>query len=610
MTPRPSSSDARPLAALLTAAAFNAQNRADAEVAHNAAAAALAGAVARAVATLAFHPIDTIKTRMQLAAAAPSRVRAAVAATAGAGSRSASPVSLGGGGGGVGGGLGSGALSRPPSSLSAMAPTARPSASMSAAAAAAAAAATASGSSATATATAEPASLVLLRSCSGLTGAARARAVLADAYLGLSGAMLGAVPAAAVYFAVYEVAHAGLMRRLTDGVRGEDAAAAAVAFALCPCGQCDGERRRAGVAAGPVAMPPSSSSVRWHHQQKQHGGASGSYSRSSSSSSGSTSGRTSGSSSSGSSASRDAPPTTPAAAPACPRERQRRAAAVAHVAAAACGAACSAAVRVPADVLKHRVQAWLYPDVLSAARAALAAEAGPAGLWAGFGPTLARDIPEAAISFALYGRLRRWADESGALGAAGGGDPRGSGGGGGTAEAAAPAPWQHMALGGAAGAAAAAVTTPLDVVKVMVQCSPPDGRAGALGALQRILRARGARALFAGGAPRVAQASVTSALFFATLERARPWCAAAVPPPERILEMRLAAALEGAEREAALAGEALADEARLWEAGGGAEGGGGEGGAGGGGGGGDAPDGGSALAARRRLLLLAVTPLD
>lgn len=223
-------------------------------------------------------------------------------------------------------------------------------------------------------------------------------------------------------------------------------------------------------------------------------------------------------------------------------------------------------------------------------------------MWAGFGPTLVRDIPEAAISFALYGQLRRMGEESGAFGFGGGG-----GGGGGNngksgrsgsnnnaAPPPPPSPLQHMALGGVAGAVAAAVTTPLDVVKTMVQCSPPDGRAGAMGTLARILQARGPTALFAGGVPRVAQAAVTSALFFAALERIRPWCVAVVPPPERILEMRLAAALEEAERDREAASAALADELLLL----------------GGGGGGGCSGAGNLEGTMAAMPALAITPLD
>jgi solute carrier family 25 S-adenosylmethionine transporter 26 len=315
--------------------------------------------------------------------------------------------------------------------------------------------------------------------------------------------MLGAVPAAALYFAVYEMTHARLLRRLTSRIMREEEEAEQ---------EDDKQQQRRG--SGSSSKAPPAAAMRRH-------------------------------------------------------ERQRHAAAVAHVAAAAAGAAASAVVRVPADVLKHRVQAWLFPDVLSAARAAIAGERGPAGLYAGFGPTLVRDIPEAAISFALYGQLRRWGEETGVfgrlgLGGGGGGGAKAAGSGRGhTAAATAVSPLEHMVLGGAAGAFAAAVTTPLDVVKTMVQCSTPDHRAGALGTLARILQARGPGALFAGGVPRVAQAAVTSALFFAALERIRPWCVAVVPPPERILEMRLAAALDEAERDAAQASELLAAEAAL-----------------------------------------------
>ncbi|GIL55632.1 hypothetical protein Vafri_11188, partial [Volvox africanus] len=69
---------------------------------------------------------------------------------------------------------------------------------------------------------------------------------------------------------------------------------------------------------------------------------------------------------------------------------------VCRLAAAAAAATLSALIRVPADVVKHRVQAYAFPSSSHAARTILESQ-GPAGLYAGFGATLLRDAPEIVI---------------------------------------------------------------------------------------------------------------------------------------------------------------------------------------------------------------------
>ena len=68
--------------------------------------------------------------------------------------------------------------------------------------------------------------------------------------------------------------------------------------------------------------------------------------------------------------------------------------AFARVLSSAAAATTSALFRVPADVLKHRVQAYVYPSVHTAARSILAVQ-GLRGLYAGFGATLLRDVSRA-----------------------------------------------------------------------------------------------------------------------------------------------------------------------------------------------------------------------
>ncbi|PNH04154.1 hypothetical protein TSOC_009718, partial [Tetrabaena socialis] len=208
--------------------------------------------------------------------------------------------------------------------------------------------------------------------------------------------------------------------------------------------------------------------------------------------------------------------------------------------ASAAAATLSAFIRVPADVLKHRVQAYAYPSVARAARDILATR-GPGGLYTGFSATLLRDAPEIVIQFTAYATLKRLLEErrrqhSAVVGtaplasgsAAGGG---GGAGGGGFVE--------HVVLGGAAGAAAALATTPLDVVKTQMQC----GAASSVGsAVAGVLRAGGPAALLSGLAPRLLQTTICSAIFFTCFEASKARLAAAakaekaagVAPPAKV----------------------------------------------------------------------------
>lgn len=151
--------------------------------------------------------------------------------------------------------------------------------------------------------------------------------------------------------------------------------------------------------------------------------------------------------------------------------------AVAHIVSAAAGAVASACVRVPTDTVRHRTQAFLHPNAFAAVPQLLKAK-GPSGFYAGFKPTLMRDVPEIALQFASYEFLRsilqRRSGEK-------------------------LATWQHLLLGGLSGALAACATMPLDVLKTQMQCGGKDAaRGGVVKALQTTLADKGARGLFAG----------------------------------------------------------------------------------------------------------------
>ncbi|KAG2486543.1 hypothetical protein HYH03_014844 [Edaphochlamys debaryana] len=192
-----------------------------------------------------------------------------------------------------------------------------------------------------------------------------------------------------------------------------------------------------------------------------------------------------------------------------------REAAPCKLVASAAAATLSAFVRVPADVLKHRVQAYAYPSVTAAARDILRTR-GLRGMYAGFGATLLRDAPELIIQFWAYSALRGALAQHRAAAAAAasqdGGNKSAAAGGG--------AAWaEPMVLGGAAGAVASLATTPLDVVKTQLQCG---GAASVPAAVRGIMAGpRGAAALFSGLGPRLLQTTVASALFFACFEASK-----------------------------------------------------------------------------------------
>jgi solute carrier family 25 S-adenosylmethionine transporter 26 len=201
------------------------------------------------------------------------------------------------------------------------------------------------------------------------------------------------------------------------------------------------------------------------------------------------------------------------------------------------------AVRNPFEVVKQQLQAGLHARSRDAVRAIVRAD-GLRGLYAGWGSTVARDVPFDCVQFVLYEALTRALAQHrrsrrAAAGGGGGAPPpqasdgRGGGGGGGEL-----ALWENSALGMLSGGVAAALTTPLDVVKtrLMTQAGQPQpqpagggggggGRerryAGWLDALRRIAAEEGPGALLAGVRPRVLWISLGGAVFFGAFEEFR-----------------------------------------------------------------------------------------
>ncbi|CAD7700020.1 unnamed protein product [Ostreobium quekettii] len=166
-----------------------------------------------------------------------------------------------------------------------------------------------------------------------------------------------------------------------------------------------------------------------------------------------------------------------------------------HLMSASAGAVASSIVRVPTDTMRHRVQAYMHSNIFQAG-IYIARKEGMRGLYAGFLPTLLRDVPEIAVQFALYERLRVSLERH--------------------RKKRKLQTWEHLILGGACGACAAVLTMPLDVAKTTMQCGRT--KAPLIQALTNTLRDKGVKGLFVGMYPRITQVATMSAVFFTLFE--------------------------------------------------------------------------------------------
>jgi len=209
----------------------------------------------------------------------------------------------------------------------------------------------------------------------------------------------------------------------------------------------------------------------------------------------------------------------------------------AHLAAAASGGLASSLIRIPTEVIKTRVQTGQFSTARGALWHIAAREGVFAGLFAGAGSFLLRDLPFDAVEFASYEQMKlAWQSWSG------GRELR-----------------KHEAAGfGAfAGVLTGAVTTPMDVVKtrLMTQGAPPPPSAsaaatgvattsgtglktgiGATGRLRyrgvadcvvRMVKEEGWGSLLKGLGPRVTWIGIGGGVFFFALEGAQ---SVLVPP--------------------------------------------------------------------------------
>ncbi|KAG6439901.1 Mitochondrial carrier family protein [Babesia bovis T2Bo] len=182
---------------------------------------------------------------------------------------------------------------------------------------------------------------------------------------------------------------------------------------------------------------------------------------------------------------------------------------VVHLLGSSCGQFCSLLIRNPFEVIKQQMQAGLYSTSYETFRSIRRTQ-GYKGLYAGFFPTLMREVPFDGIQFVLWERLKTLqsakrfsqyiatkADVTNDTGDV----------------------VVSALCGSFAGGCAGIATVPLDVVKtrLMTQGSAKT-YASATECARRIVREEGVRALFSGMWIRTAWITLGGFVFFATLE--------------------------------------------------------------------------------------------
>lgn len=175
-----------------------------------------------------------------------------------------------------------------------------------------------------------------------------------------------------------------------------------------------------------------------------------------------------------------------------------------HMIAASLGEIAACSVRVPAEVIKQRVQTSQHRTSYEALVSIFKNTRGEGvfrGLYRGWGITIMREIPFTAIQFPLYEMLRKQRTAYLGLGL----------------EAVTP---QDGAIAGAvAGGTAAALTTPLDVIKTRIMLH--HQKESMLTTLGTIYREEGMGAFWRGIGPRTMWISTGGAVFLGVYELAR-----------------------------------------------------------------------------------------
>ncbi|GAN06388.1 S-adenosylmethionine mitochondrial carrier protein-like [Mucor ambiguus] len=169
--------------------------------------------------------------------------------------------------------------------------------------------------------------------------------------------------------------------------------------------------------------------------------------------------------------------------------------------AATCGEISACTVRVPTEVIKQRMQINQFNTTMGAVSSVLKTE-GLLGLYRGFLPTVAREIPFTCIQFPLYEFFKsKYGQYKGER----------------------VEPMEAAVMGSLAGGIGAAITTPLDVCKtrIMLSSKASSNRpyTGIVDTMKRIVREEGAKKLLAGIGPRVMWISIGGSIFLGAYEK-------------------------------------------------------------------------------------------
>lgn len=181
--------------------------------------------------------------------------------------------------------------------------------------------------------------------------------------------------------------------------------------------------------------------------------------------------------------------------------------AISHMVAASMGESMACLVRVPTEVVKAKMQTAQTPlSLVETVRLVLNETHGSVlssvtgGLYRGYGMTLMREIPFAAIQFPLYEKAKSsWSEWQGYQ----------------------VHPWQSAACGSLTGGFAAGVTTPLDVVKTRLMLgADKEGipYKSAVDVIQRAYGEQGGKVFLSGIQPRMMWMSIGGFVFFGAYE--------------------------------------------------------------------------------------------
>eukprot|EP00741_Cyanophora_paradoxa_P023706 tig00021612_g22900.t1 len=167
--------------------------------------------------------------------------------------------------------------------------------------------------------------------------------------------------------------------------------------------------------------------------------------------------------------------------------------------AGASGALAASVVRVPQEILKQRVQADVYPNMIATIQGILSTD-GPRGFYTGYLSTVLRDVPFNATAFLFFEQFKGTFVRTNSR------DPEN---------------WENLAMGAMSGGLSALIWTPIDVVKTRLMTQKP-GQArkynGILDTFKKVANEEGPQALMKGVVPRLVYLSPMSAITFSVYE--------------------------------------------------------------------------------------------